>query len=133
MRRLMMGRLWRAALVVVVIVVPCSMYSFGEDHFATGDTFLKYCAVVEQDTEKLTVVELTQSIECVAYLQGFIRGVFVQKAENRMPPYCPTGSTVQQDVRVVLAYLREHPKETDKPLPGLALQALKHAYRCKQE
>ena len=114
-------RFQRATLAIILTVFFCSAYSSGEDHFATGDSFLNYCSVVEQNTENLEVVDLTRSIECVAYPHGFIAGVFVQNTEDRKPPYCPTNSTGQQDVRVVLAYLREHPKETQKPLPTLAI------------
>jgi hypothetical protein len=129
----MRKRFQTATLVIILTVFFCSTYSFGEDHFATGDSFLNYCSIVEQDTETLEVVDLTRSVECVAYLHGFIGGVFVQHFEDRKPPYCPTNSTGQQDVRVVLAYLREHPKETQKPLSTLVLQALKHAYPCKRQ
>ena len=108
------GKIVRAALVVVFIVLFGSLYSFGrEDHFATGDSFLSYCSVAEQDADKLEVVDLTRSLECVGYLRGFIGGVFVQNHEDRRPPYCPTNSTSEQDVRIVLGYLRDHPKETE--------------------
>jgi hypothetical protein len=104
---------------------------------ASGNSFLRDCSVV--DKEKTAPIEDAESVACLFYVGGVVRGAELGSAATRgqanqttLPQlFCRPGNVeVIQLVRIVLKHIRQNPENANQETAILILRALREAYPC---
>lgn len=104
----------------------------------SGNAFVRSCSSIEKDDSQTTRTDFTNTVSCVAYVEGVVQGVQVEIAYskgttgNEPPsPFClPDSAENGQIVRVILKYVRNHPEEAHKSTVSLTIEAMREAFPC---
>lgn len=88
--------------------------------------------------EGLDIDSIIEGVYCVAYIGGVLDGLIVAeediepRAARARPTIClpPTGLDMAQAVRVVLAWLEEHPEGLNEPARVVVHRALAESFPC---
>ena len=135
----------RIALIVLVSVVlaarplPAEAQGLALDY--TGNELMKDCVAFTKagpDDDQ----EVVQAARCLGFMQGLVAGVtmldFVRngKIDGNTPhlvgAFCsPEFATLQQQLDVVLKFMKEHPEKRHEPAVTLVLWALGQSFPCK--
>lgn len=114
----------------------------GDAFMVSGNAFLRDCSVVEK--ENTTPVEITDSVACLFYVAGVLRGAEVGsaltkvQAKEKLPKqttlpklFCrPDNIEMLQNVKIVLKFVRENPERANEETSWLVVWALRSAYPC---
>jgi Rap1a immunity proteins len=69
---------------------------------------------------------------CVGIITGLATSTALSKVALKSAFFCaPQGPTIEQYIRVVVAYIDKHPERMHEPFEILALGALAEAWPCK--
>lgn len=106
---------------------------------ADGNKLLSECEVAERAWEKSETADEFAVAHCVGLIQGINETLTLFESELKpsMNICWPrrgkdvVGIRTRQALRVVLAYLREHPADLHKDEVVLVILAFKAAYPCK--
>jgi hypothetical protein len=93
------------------------------------------CSAQTSADKLLTLCTDESNIGCLGYLVGFMDGIEVQSSIRQSPKiYCSPedGISTEQVRRIVIKFMKEHPKELHGSARTLVLLALKDAFPCKQ-
>jgi Rap1a immunity proteins len=118
------SRVLRIALMsAVVFLVPLHAHvQAGQWIMNTGNDLLESCAEPESSEYYLS---------CAMFLKGVVDMHIVTTSYSRHPFYClPHEVTHGQLIRVVMKYLKEHPKDLHSFAAWLVAAALTDAYPC---
>jgi hypothetical protein len=98
-----------------------------------GNSLLSHCQYVERQPEEMSGNQMTLGIICMTYVAGVSAGFEhgIGKAGVKKAMCMPEGVHIVQEVRVINAYLREHPEELHKSASMLVLRSLDKAFPCK--
>ena len=98
---------------------PTSGFSFR----TSANEFLRMCEPLSGKTP-----ELKQS--CILYVVGIADGAYVQemKQSGSRPYRIPNTVQFEQEYRVAVKYMNDHPEETHLPTPRLVIEAIAAAF-----
>jgi hypothetical protein len=117
----------RLAVVCFIVLTASFSVAQSKDKLGTqnGTTLLANCAHAARDDADPTAPLPSEDGFCYGYILG------VEDASGHT--HCrPEGTTMIQNVRVVVKWLRDHPERLHERADTLILQALKTAFPCKQ-
>ena len=88
--------------------------------------------------EGLDIDSIIEGVYCVAYIGGLLDGLIVAeediepRAARARPTIClpPTGLDMAQAVRLVMAWLEEHPEGLSEPARVVVHRALAESFPC---
>ena len=121
----------RALLPVLVGVILSLLPRSGaaEEPTLSGETLLKYCtsALQERTPRSFEAGVCVGMLQTLTYIQPLLDPKYARAH------YClPQGSSHEQEVQVVVTYLQSHPERLQEEGRTLALDALHHAFPCKE-
>ena len=107
-----------------------------------GNKLLNYCSQAVKDTEPGTAEEHFKIAWCLGYIYGFkdgFDGLALVSAKDdtdftklRHSYICfPEGSTIDQAIRVLVKFLKDHPERLHQPSFTLAEEAFAEAFPCQ--
>ena len=107
---------------------------------ANGNELLQKCGPIEKldnDPGSLSSNEASGVVYCMGYIDSFMETFSFQFQAQLVPgvPYCLPEADVpkKEIVKVVVAYLKNHPEELGKPAGYHIFMALREAYPCNSE
>lgn len=117
------------ALVAIVFVLPCLVASTAAAQKAKSAEDLSKIA---QGTRWLRICSSERRVE-EATCNGFIMGLEeTQFLAEFKPLYCPPPRfTVEDQKKIIVKYLKEHPGRHNEPFARLAADAMRAAYPCR--
>ena len=123
-----------AVLIAFCFCVVSRLHASG---LVDGNQLLKQCQVVinREGGQAVSAHEKDDSLLCLAYIEGVLD---TQGATNDLHPgiktfrYCvPDEVPVIQSVRIIVQFLKEHPKNLNVRASLLVLGAMVDAFPCK--
>ena len=132
-----MKNLW---LFVVLMMLCCGASAqTSEVIYTSGNAFLRICPVVDKETKTTTTLEDQDTVACVLYVAGIVRGAelgsAVTRAETKqttLPKLFCRPDDVENDqlVRVGLKYVRENPEKAHEETAWIVMWAMRKAFPC---
>jgi hypothetical protein len=102
---------------------------------ADGNKLLKACnsglKVINKD-KSLSNLEYVDAAFCAGLIQGVTDTNRILKLSGITPFYCVPGDKIDksQATRIIVKYLRKHPKKLNLPESNLVIDALRKAFPC---
>lgn len=97
----------------------------------SGNTLLSMCEKYRGNGAAIQREDPLDAISCVEYIRGFVDATTI--LEGMTSPIClPDRPIYDQQVRVVVKYLRDHPEDLHHPRAILVFEALKTASPCEK-
>jgi len=124
-----------ALVIGMMVAIPAMAVDITE----SGNAFLATCSVVEKpktSSEKWNDLDFLHAGMCEGYMDGLANGIGVaaSKAGTSVRDswsFClPAEVTAEQEIRIVLKYIREHPEQAHELTVNLAIWALQTAFPC---
>ncbi|MGD0340042.1 MAG: Rap1a/Tai family immunity protein [Bacteroidota bacterium] len=122
--------------VLTIFLLSASTHALAE---FDGNELLRGCnSVIKQENgDKLSTTELVLAAHCTGYVSGFIDSHTIdsyafEKYTQKKLLYCLPESKINQFVRVIVKYLRDHPAKLHNDARMLVLDALFEAFPCKE-
>jgi hypothetical protein len=118
-------------IMFIFMIVSSTICEESPTSLATGNDYLTDCSV---ERPKDTVMQFAAYGHCMGYVQGFIDAMALSNSLHPGQPFfCfPTsGIRVEQMMRVIEKYLRDHPNELHMPLGAEVGLALAKGFPCK--
>ena len=124
--------------LILVVAFLCSAFVSAQAELPedSGNALMRQCAAIDKDHAQRTSQEFEDTMVCLTYVSAFVQGMEygVELAGTKVSgrPFClPDRVEHGQTVRIVLKYIQDHPKESQKATPFLIVLALHKAYPCK--
>lgn len=120
-------------LLLVLVLFGLSNAACASD--SDGNTLLRSCnAAVQRMDQPGTPIEGESGEFCLGLMYGVVntnRGYMTLLENSSMFCTPPNGIPAGQAARVVVKYLKEHPKDLNQDMIFLVFNALREAYPCK--
>ena len=123
----------RKAIAAIIIFGSSTIYAY------SGADLLPLCkqAVKLADTKGQSTFSAADAADigkCIGYVESFIDFNVIFRSANFSGDvtYCPpAGTTTETDIRLIVKYLENNPKELQIPANIAAMHALRQAFPCK--
>lgn len=110
--------------LALILTAPIHAKEYSWD---SAGAFSRVCGAADGATNTSADV-LADYTGCVAYLRGMHDAIWDLASA---PPYCAPGSvTVDEEMKVMLKYLRDNPAKLHLEIPALYRSAMKQAFPC---
>jgi Ssp1 endopeptidase immunity protein Rap1a len=125
-------------LIAVILLsgIPTIKGDEKPEGISTAAGFLTICQSVDKSYSELDEGSRYQNISCLAWIEGFFRGISVSEELHNIPrggriTCMATGVTNYQLVHIIRKYITDHPELEHNPTEGLAALALQSAFPCR--
>ena len=123
-----------AYLLFLTLVCSAGVSAYATEFpWDSGNAFVRLCE--DHPSEELSQFAVGHSIACIAYLHGLSDGQLLPQVEQKTRRlYCRDADIEnQQQVRIVLKYIKDNPAKAHFPTPLLFLEAMKEAFPCSDK
>jgi len=127
-----------ATFIVISLFIPRNVWA-ADNTLTSGTELLRQCQAGERIIDDRRYIATQQDAIGAGYCIGMVMGISSSQntysdslpIRHEYKVCLPDGTTTEQNLRVVLKYLRNHPEELHRPGFDLIFKAFLEAYRCK--